>query len=54
MQLLGSNVSYLRKRQPDGLLPLGGALHLGLQMLACVEAVHAEVRDEGGRQEEER
>ena len=42
MQLLGSNVSYLRKRQPDGLLPFGAAIHLGLQMLACVEAVHAE------------
>ena len=42
MQLLGSNVSFLRKRQPDGLLPFGAAVHLGLQMLACVEAVHAE------------
>jgi serine/threonine protein kinase len=42
MQLLGSNVSYLRKRQPDGLLPFGAALHAGLQMLALVEAVHAE------------
>ena len=42
MSLLGSNVSYLRKRQPDGLLPFGAALHAGLQMLALVEAVHAE------------
>lgn len=43
MSMLGSNVSLLRKRQPDGLLPFGAALHIGLQMLASVEAVHTEV-----------
>lgn len=42
MQLLGGNLSDLRKRQPGGLLPFGAALHISLQMLACLEAVHQE------------
>ena len=43
MQLLGNNISGLRKRQPDGAtLPLAAAVHIVLQMLACVEAVHQE------------
>ena len=44
MQALGSTVSYLRKKQPDGLLPFATALHLTLQMLTAIEAMHTEVR----------
>lgn len=42
MEMLGSNVSYLRKRQPDGVLPFAAGMHVGLQMLAAIEACHAE------------
>jgi serine/threonine protein kinase len=42
MQLMGINLSELRKRQPGGLMPFGACLHIGLQMLACIEAVHQE------------
>lgn len=42
MQVLGDNVSQLRKAQPNGLLPLGAALAIGGQMLTCLEALHRE------------
>ena len=42
MQLLGNNVSAVRKRQVHGLLPFGAAGHICLQMMSCLEAVHAE------------
>lgn len=40
MELLGENLSELRRRQPDGRFSLGTALKLGIQMMKALEAVH--------------
>ncbi|RYG51987.1 hypothetical protein EON66_10205, partial [archaeon] len=42
MQLLGNNISHLRSKQPAEQLPYGAVLHIVLQMLAAVEAIHQE------------
>jgi serine/threonine protein kinase len=43
MQLLGNNISGIRRRQPDGsTLPFGAAVNVALQMLSAVECVHIE------------
>jgi tau tubulin kinase len=40
MELLGENLSELRRKQPDGKFSLGTTLRLGLQMIRAAEAVH--------------
>jgi len=40
MELLGENISELRRRQPDGKFSLGSSLKLAMQMLKALEAVH--------------
>lgn len=40
MELLGENISELRRRQPDGKFSLGSSLKLGMQMLKALEVVH--------------
>ena len=40
MELLGENLSELRRRQADGRFSLGTTLRLGIQMLRSIEAVH--------------
>lgn len=40
MELLGENLSELRRRQPDGRFSMGTALKLGIQMMKALEAVH--------------
>jgi tau tubulin kinase len=40
MELLGENISELRRRQPDGKFSMGSSLKLGMQMLKALEAVH--------------
>lgn len=40
MELLGENISELRRRQPDGKFSLGSSLKLGMQMLKALEAIH--------------
>eukprot|EP00026_Physarum_polycephalum_P007482 Phypoly_transcript_07544.p1 GENE.Phypoly_transcript_07544~~Phypoly_transcript_07544.p1 ORF type:complete len:475 (+),score=79.62 Phypoly_transcript_07544:105-1529(+) len=40
MELLGENLSELRRRQPDGKFTMGTALKLGIQMMKALEAVH--------------
>ena len=42
MQLLDVNLSSIRKKQPWGLLPFRVSVHIALQMLHCLEAVHQE------------
>jgi serine/threonine protein kinase len=41
MNLLGPNVSALRRTQPGGQLPLASCLGIGLQMLTAAEGLHA-------------
>lgn len=40
MELLGENLSELRRRQPDGRFSMGTAIKLGIQMMKALEAVH--------------
>ncbi len=40
MELLGDNLSELRRRQPDGKFSLPTTLKLGQQMLRAIEAIH--------------
>jgi len=40
MSLLGSSVSELRRKQPDGKFSLSTTLRLGIQMLAGIQAIH--------------
>jgi tau tubulin kinase len=40
MELLGENLSELRRRQPDGKFSMTTTLKLGMQMLKALEAVH--------------
>ena len=42
MQLLGPSISSLRRKQPDSFLPFGACVHILLQMLPSVEALHRE------------
>ena len=41
MQLLGQNLSELRRSQPDGTFSVTTTALLGLQMLEAIESVHA-------------
>eukprot|EP01112_Ceratiomyxa_fruticulosa_P016995 TRINITY_DN5216_c0_g2_i2.p1 TRINITY_DN5216_c0_g2~~TRINITY_DN5216_c0_g2_i2.p1 ORF type:complete len:522 (-),score=74.99 TRINITY_DN5216_c0_g2_i2:62-1627(-) len=40
MELLGENLSELRRRQPDGRFSMGTTIKLGKQMLSALECVH--------------
>jgi len=40
MELLGDNISELRRRQPDGKFSMGTSLKLAMQMLKALEAIH--------------
>eukprot|EP01104_Vermistella_antarctica_P015649 TRINITY_DN5186_c1_g2_i1.p1 TRINITY_DN5186_c1_g2~~TRINITY_DN5186_c1_g2_i1.p1 ORF type:complete len:848 (-),score=214.51 TRINITY_DN5186_c1_g2_i1:44-2587(-) len=40
MELLGENISELRRRQPQGRFSMQSTLKLGMQMLRAIEAVH--------------
>ena len=40
MSLLGSSLSELRRKQPEGKFSLGTTLRLGVQMLAGIQAIH--------------
>ena len=42
MQILGPNVTQVRKAQPGGRFRASTACHVGLQMLSALEAVHRE------------
>jgi len=42
MQILGPNVTQVRKAQPDSRFEASTACHIGLQMLSALEAVHRE------------
>jgi len=40
MELLGENLSELRRKQPDSRFSLSTSLRLGVQMVRATEAVH--------------
>lgn len=40
MELLGENLSELRRRQPEGKFSLSTTLRLGQQMLCAIQAMH--------------
>ena len=42
LQLMGPNLTQIRKAQPGRAFTLPTALHVALQMLTCLEGVHRE------------
>eukprot|EP00164_Ancoracysta_twista_P006856 GFYU01009631.1.p1 GENE.GFYU01009631.1~~GFYU01009631.1.p1 ORF type:complete len:411 (-),score=77.49 GFYU01009631.1:196-1344(-) len=40
MELLGDNLSELRRQMPDGRFSLATTLRLGMQMVRCIEGIH--------------